>query len=450
MRNPSLRLRLIRTLLLQMAATVLLTGALALAFIYHEVDEVYDATLVQFSRSLASMPVADIDPKQYEGLSRPQNTELAHRYERKISYRILKGEQVITATAEGPDMGGIYLPPGFSDLHKNKKGRHDWRVYTFMDEKSGLTIEVAEKYEIRRELTLQLLSSLLLPGILFIMGATTAIWWGTGASLKILEHVSTEVKTRAADDLSPIDDRSIPLEIKPLTSALNELFRRIENSFAREREFTDNAAHELRTPLATIKTQAQSLLRNENLSVKGQEGLENLLAAIDRATEMIDALLSFARLQGDKSEACEVNLSVIVQEEVDSLRPYFQSRDIKVISALTEGLHIFGVRHALGLMVRNIIHNAAKFSPEGGTVKISLCTEKKRVRLNVIDSGAGIAEKDLPHIFNRFYRVDKSRNGTGLGLSIVKWVADAHHAEIRLSSPKSAGLDFEIIFKNDI
>jgi len=447
MKPLSLRLRLIKNLLLQMTAAIILSGALALAFIYHEVDEVYDATLVQFSRSLASMPVADADPQNYAGMERAKNTQLAHRYERKISYRILKNGQVITGSAEGPDMDGIFLPPGFSDLHHDKKGRHEWRVYTLLDEKSGMTIEVAEKYDIRRELTFQLLSSLLLPAILFIIGAVIAIWWGTSASLQILGRVSGEVKSRAADDLSPIDDRDIPVEIKALTAALNELFARIETSFAREREFTDNAAHELRTPLAAIKTQAQALMRAENLTEAGQEGLENLIAAIDRAAEMTDALLSFARLQGDRSEAAPVDLSALIREEAQALSSFAQSRQVSIQLLLEDtAAPVRGVRHALALMVRNVLHNAVKFSPVGGTVTATLRVNDGHIRFGVADSGPGIPEKHLAHVFERFYRIDKSQSGSGLGLSIVKWVADNHQAKIDLHAAPEGGLVFDIEF----
>lgn len=447
MKTPSLRQHLIKTLLLQMATAVFLSGALALAFIYHEVDEVYDATLVQFSRSLASMPVTDADPYSYAGLDRTKHAVLAHKYERKISYRILKNGQVMTGSAEGPDMDGIFLPPGFSDLHRDKKGRHEWRIYTLLDEKSGLTVEVAEKYDIRRELTLQLLSSLLLPALLFIIGAVIAIWWSTDSSLKILGHISEEVGSRAASDLSPLKGQEdIPLEIRPLTAALNGLFARIETSLAREREFTDNAAHELRTPLAAIKTQAQALLRSEKLTDAGREGLENLAAGIDRATDMTNALLSFARLQGDRSTAEPVALADIVRQEAQSLAAYAKSRQVTVALDLQKVPPIQGVPHAIGLMVRNILHNAIKFSYAGGTVAVTLHAQQGTTVFSVRDAGPGIAEKHLPHVFERFYRGEKSGSGSGLGLSIVKWVADTHHAKIELAHGAATGLEVKVFF----
>ncbi len=448
MKAFSLRWRLVRILLLQMAVMALFSGVLALTFIYHEVDEVYDATLVQFSRSLASMPVADAQPDQFAGMERAKDMRLAHRYERKISYRILKKGDVITQSLDGPDMQNVFLPPGFSDLQRDKKGRHDWRIYTFLDEKRSLTIEVAEKYDIRRELTFQLLNSLMIPGILFLLGSVAAIWWGTSFGLRQIVRVSGKVNARSADDLSAIDFTNIPSEIRPLVTALNGLLSRIEQNFAREREFTDNAAHELRTPLAAIKTQAQTLLRSENLSDEGHAGLENLIAAIDRAADMTDALLSFARLQGDHSAAKPVDLCSLVQQEAQALASYAQSRKVNIALDLADTPQVVqGVHHALALMVRNVLHNAVKFSNADSTVTVSLKNESGDINLSITDTGPGIAEKHLPHIFERFYRSDKSQSGAGLGLSIVKWVANTHQAQINLRpAAHTQGLCFQIKF----
>lgn len=447
MKLVSLRVRLIKTLLLQLSATVILAGILALFFIYHEVDEVYDATLVQFARSLSSMPAADADPQNYAGLEPSRNAAQAHKYERKISYRIRKGNQLIAESGDAPALANDYPPIGFSDQMVNGK---EWRLFILLDEKSGRTIDVAEKYEIRGELTLQLLSSLVLPGILFVIGALAAIWWGTAYGLRQLVGVSMEVNRRAADDLSPLNNSDIPVEIRPLTTALNALFRRIENSLFREREFTDNAAHELRTPLAAMKTQAQVLLKTENLSEKGRNGLDNLVASIDRATEMTEGLLSFARVQADKTGKMPVNLGAVILAEVEGLRNFAQSREIRLnINIGTEYL-IQGVESALALLTRNILHNAIKFTPPKGRVDISLTKDAAGgVCLRVDDTGPGVAQQHQERIFDRFYRVDKSvASGSGLGLSIVKWVADVHGAEIRFENRAEGGLSFFVVFKS--
>lgn len=448
MKPVSLRARLVKTLFLQMMLALALAGGLAVLFIWREVDEVYDATLVQFARSLSSMPIAELSLDQLSSPEDISGVKVIHSYERKISYRVIKQGRLVAQSPDELDMGSLTPEQGFQDLRYDKKGRHEWRVYSFIEDDGRLVIQVAEKYDIRRELTYQLLMSLLLPGILFILGALAAIWWSTAWGLRQVTGLSAEIDGRAVDDLSPVDDQAVPLEIRPLTQALNALFTRIEQSFAREREFTDNAAHELRTPLAAIKTQAQALLRAENLTETGRAGLGNLIAGVDRAAEMTDALLSFARLQNDRSPMAAVVLADIVQEEVAGLSSFAKTRHIKIdvsIDPPAQG-HITGVRHALAFMVRNIVHNAVKFSPENAVVQVVLQQRDHALVLCVKDSGPGIAPEHRQKIFDRFYRIHKSQSGTGLGLSIVKWVADLHGAQIDVHTPEQGGLVFGVVF----
>ncbi len=448
MKPVSLRARLVKTLLLQMMLALALAGGLAVVFIWREVDEVYDATLVQFARSLSSMPIAELTVDHLPHVEDAGGVKIIHSYERKISYRVIKQGRLIAQSPDELDMGSLTPEHGFRDLNYDKKGRHEWRLYSFIEDDGRLIIQVAEKFDIRRELTYQLLTSLLVPGILFILGALAAIWWSTAFGLRQVTGISVQLDARAVDDLSPVDNQNVPIEIRPLTQALNDLFARIEQSFAREREFTDNAAHELRTPLAAIKTQAQALLRSENLTETGRDGLSNLIAGVDRAAEMTDALLSFARLQNDRSPMASVVLADIVQEEVRGLTLVAKARSIKIEVAVDIAAQgsIPGVRHALALMVRNIIHNAIKFSPENAVVHVLLQQSGDALVLCVRDTGPGIALEHRSKIFDRFYRIHKSQSGTGLGLSIVKWVADLHGAKIDLHTPAHGGLVFSVVF----
>ena len=163
---------------------------------------------------------------------------------------------------------------------------------------------------------------------------------------------------------------------------------------------------------------------------------------------MTDALLSFARLQGDRSAAEPVDLCALIQQEAQALASYAQSRKITIKLDLPDAAHtVRGVRHALALMVRNVLHNAIKFSQSDTTVTVALKAEDDNIRISITDTGPGITKQHLPHVFERFYRLDKSQSGAGLGLSIVKWVADTHKAQIDLSpSINDQGLCFQIKF----
>lgn len=438
MKRVSLRLNLIRALVPPLAIAVVLIGVFAVGSIYHEVDEVYDATLVQFARTLSrntnAAPAAG------------ESSHLAHKYERNISYRIFRDGKLLTQSADGFAFDGIEPAPGFSEQRTTGVR---WRFFTLVDEKNGYTIQVAEKYSIRSELTLQLLSSLILPGAVFLVAAFAVIWWGVTRGLQRIVKLSEEMDKRAANDLTPISDPTIPAEIAPLFEALNRLFLRITESFAREREFTDNAAHELRTPLAAMKTQTQVLLKTESLTEEGRKGFENLLASIDRGAEMTENLLSFARLQVDLSGKGDVDLSSLVEKESLLLEKQAACGNIKLNVRCEKNLRVRGISHALSLMIRNIIQNAVKFSSANSHIQITVIRTGIHVVLSVSDTGPGIPDEYKQKVFDRFFRINKSaKTGSGLGLAMVKWIVDMHGAEIRLEDNRPAGLVFSVIFKS--
>lgn len=437
MKHPSLRINLIRALVLPLAAAMLFIGVFSVLSIYHEVDEVYDATLVQFAKTLS---------RSAENFSLKHETHhLAHKYERNISYRIFKGGQMIAQSNDNDAFGDIVPVAGFSDQVVNGKA---WRFFTFIDEDAGYTIEVAEKYGIRRELTLHLLSSLIFPGIVFVIAAFAVIWWGVTQGLQRLVGLSAEMDRREADDLTPVSDPAVPAEIQPLLDALNRLFLRISQSFSREREFTDNAAHELRTPLAAMKTQAQVILKTEKLTPEGQAGFDNLLASIDRAVDMTESLLSLARVQADTNQKQPIDLGEVAKRECAGFEKAANAKKISLSANFEENTFVSGVPYALGLLARNIIQNAIKFTPPGGSVAVTVEKVADEIVFSVTDTGPGIPDAYKDKVFDRFFRVNKSsQTGSGLGLAMVKWIADAHHARIHLADNKPAGTVITVAFK---
>lgn len=435
MTTRSLRIDLLKSLVLPIAAGALVVGVIAILFIYHEIQEVYDATLVQYAHTIAR---AVPDAATFENIP----AGAMHKYERKIAYRILQVGNVIAQTTDAPVIQG--LAPGFTDLDISGK---PWRYFMMIDERSGQTIEVGERYAIRHELAFQLLTSLIVPGIVFIILMMAILWRGTTRGLGRLSVVSRTVDDRAADDLSAIDRTEVPVEVAPLIEALNRLFLRIEDSFNRERQFTDNAAHELRTPLAAIKTQAQVIARTERLSDDGCAQLDNLLAAVDRASDMTSSLLAFARLQNDRAEPGMVDLAAVTVTEITALKNLSDQRHVRVMPHL-QAAAIQGLPDGLAALVRNLVQNAVKFSPEGGVVDVHLKQTGTVVELVVIDQGPGIARQHREHVFERFYRINKSsHDGIGLGLAMVKWVADQHGAQIILADNVPSGLKVSVFFR---
>ncbi|MEZ0223111.1 MAG: ATP-binding protein [Alphaproteobacteria bacterium] len=441
---PSLRRILLKLIAGPLVACSLLIWSAGLVYIYHEVDEVYDATLSQFAREIGQLTqksrMAEVAPKPYE-------QSYKHSYERKIAFRIFQDDKIVARSLFAIYGGEAAGDPGFKD--REFKGEK-WRVFVTADERTGRTVEVAEKYSIRYEMIYQLLGSLIIPAFLFLVTVVLVVWRGAGRSLARLEQLSAQVDARHVDDMSAITDSAIPREVQPLLSALNRLFGRVSESFRREKEFTDNAAHELRTPLAAIKTQAQVLQKSEKMSKAGQEGLDNLVNAIDRASGMMDSLLEFTRLEADRSTMQPVDISAIVAQELQELQRFSLWKGRNVVLKAEPGLRIRGVMQGLSVLVRNVMLNALKFTPESGAISIDVSRTADAVVFSVADTGPGIPDNMKQKVFDRFFKASKSDvKGSGLGLAMVKWIADLHAAKITLADNQPSGLVVQIRFPID-
>lgn len=437
---PSLRRALLRLIAGPLIACSLLIWVAGLLYIYHEVDEVYDATLAQFAREIGQL----VQKGQTPAKPSDDAQKVGHSYERKISFRIFQGGKIAAHSAYAINGDAAPGGPGFRDQDVDGE---KWRVFVLADKGAGRTVEVAEKYSIRYEMIFQLLGSLIFPAVLFLATVVAAVWWGAGRSLARLELLSAQVDARDVDDMTAIIDPSIPREVQPLLAALNRLFARVSESFRREKEFTDNAAHELRTPLAAIKTQAQVLQKAEKMSRAGQEGFENLINAIDRSSNMVQSLLEFTRLEADQSGMQPVDLSELVMQEVEELRRFSLWKNRKIDLKIEQGICVQGVVQGLSVLVRNILMNALKFSPEAGVITVSVTQADGAAVFGVADTGPGIPD-DIKHkVFERFYKGSKSdAKGSGLGLAMVKWIADRHGAKVELADNTPAGLIVKVGF----
>ena len=371
------------------------------------------------------------------GAERP---DISHRYEKNIAFRIWKGDHLITESVNAEHFGSLRAPPGFSDQEKNGDL---WRFFVFVEEKFGITIEVAELYEIRTELIEQILWSFFAPALVFVPVLLLLIWMGVTHSLKPLLVVSSAVDKRDANDLNPINADKVPREAMPLMRALNRLLHRLETGLRREREFTDNAAHELRTPLAAMKTQTQVLVKKSAAMPECKEGLDNLQASIDRASRMVDQLLSFARMQSRDLDFEDVDLSTLIHDVLKEILPLAVAKKQECAADIAPGIRIRGNRDALEIMIRNIVDNAIKYTPARGHIEIKLTEDGV---FCVADTGTGVADSDKGKILERFSRANSKQQGSGLGLAMVKWACDLHHAELSLADNSPEGLIVSVRF----
>ncbi|PZO88110.1 MAG: hypothetical protein DI626_02490 [Micavibrio aeruginosavorus] len=437
----SLKRRLLKWISFPVLVAALLIFVIAYLFSWHEIEEVYDAQLVHSAKTLLQLSEREIAEQENIDIA-TENPNLQHRYENKTAFRIWKGDRIVLQSSRAKDFAGVEAPPGFSEQTIENK---PWRFFVFIDAANDIKIETAERYSIRYELIGQLMTSLAIPMAILIPLLLLIVWIGVRQSITPLTALSADVDSRKIDDLTPIEGRDIPNEILPLIEAMNRLFVRIGDSFKREREFTDHAAHELRTPLAAMKTQTQVLLKKSLPMPECSDGLENLNSTIDRTTHLVEQLLSLARLQNDAPPMEEINLSHLLEEAVGQIHPSAKSKQQSINVNVEPDVSAAGHEDSLYMLIHNILDNAVKYTPEGGRIVVSLGKDKM---LSISDSGPGIADTDKMRVFNRFVRVDKTgQMGSGLGLSIAKWVIDTHGATMTLKDNLPNGLIVEISFQ---
>lgn len=358
--------------------------------------------------------------------------------------------QLILHSKQSPT---IPLSSGKTGLSTLWLDGHSWRVHTVYDPQNDLTIMVAERSNYRQQLENQLTQD-----SIFIMLVTYPflgflIWVIVGRGLDSLRKVANEVRHRAPSNLRPVDFESVPSEIEPLVTELNSLFVRLHEAFDREKRFTADAAHELKTPLAALSTQTQVALRADTTEARNQ-ALLKVLAGVNRSTHVVQQLLTLSRMLPEDSinEPTQVSIARQAADVAALLAPEAIAKDID-LELVTEETpaNMLGNATAINILIRNLVDNAIRYTHEDGTVTIDVQENETQVSLRVIDNGPGIPEELRDRVFERFFRViGNQTTGSGLGLGIVQQIAKLHHAQIQLKTPESGtGLEVNVIFPKD-
>jgi two-component system sensor histidine kinase QseC len=244
----------------------------------------------------------------------------------------------------------------------------------------------------------------------------------------------------------------VPTEIRPLVSSLNKLFERLHTALETERRFTDDAAHELRTPLAALKTQAQVSLRATS-DEERQQALRQVINSVDRASHLVEQMLTLARLDPSSSTLMreKVNVHDLAADVVAQLVPAAIQKNLNIEITGDETAVVSVEPVSMSILIRNLVDNAIRYTPIEGDVVINVDrTADDKVVLSVLDTGSGIAAELQERVFDRFYRVvGNSSSGCGLGLSIVKRVADLNGLHIELRNRRDeTGLVASVYFDN--
>lgn len=335
---------------------------------------------------------------------------------------------------------------GFSNQTIN--GEH-WRVFTTQDKKLGLTFAIAEHYWIRDRLAQRITTDDIIIMLLVYPLFGLLIWFIIGRALHSIKRVTNEVAQRAADHLNPVDLEAVPMEIQPLVDELNKLFLRLKQAFEREQRFASDAAHELRTPLAALKTQAQVALKTTDAHERRKQ-LQTVVAGVDRCTHVIQQLLTLCRMSPETAtleERSEVDLGKLAAEVIGQLAPMAIDKQIEIeLIAKTPNCIVLGNPTGLHALIRNLIDNAIRYTPENGNIKMLVLKENDQVTLRVIDNGPGIPADLRSRVFERFYRVlGTNAQGSGLGLAIVLQIVKLQKGNVRLGVPANGiGLEVEV------
>ncbi|MCK9238687.1 MAG: ATP-binding protein [Thiopseudomonas sp.] len=325
-----------------------------------------------------------------------------------------------------------------------------YRTYSLWDAQQQFNVRVAERYDLRDALAESVARHLLHPLYFAVPGLGVLIWLAVGAGLAPLSRFANEVKQRQPDKLDPLELSNTPREVLPLQNALNSLFKRLQDSLEYERRFTADAAHELRTPLAAIKTQAQVACAATDADQR-QHSLSKVILGADRAAHLIDQLLVLAQLDPEHSliQPQQVQLAALVSESIAQHAPAAIRKTVELgFTAEDDGL-IQGDSTLLAILVRNLIDNAVRYTPSEGQVDILLQRHDAAIVLQIADTGPGIATAELQRITSRFYRVlGSGEDGSGLGLSIVERIAKLHAAQLSFDTPAhGTGLVVRVRFK---
>jgi two-component system sensor histidine kinase QseC len=440
-KSPSLRSQLIKSLCLPITVALCIVGLLAFVSSSDEIDEAYNSQLLTSSNILWLLIKNNLRNQPSEFALDAKNIDLGNMppkdFEEYIewrSFRIWKDNQIFLASDNAPPVTMPHYAKGFSTFEYD---RSTWHVYALYVPDQDVVVEVFEKDDARKELINKIMIGLLWPLLLSLPVIAFLIWKGISFGLRDLRAVIKQVEARSPEELPPLTKDNVLTDLLPLVSAVNTLLSKLGASFERERQFTDNAAHELRTPLSVLKIQAQIAKRSTN-DTERNEALSSLLEGVDRSSRLIDQLLLLARLENDCTPLVQVAPDDIICTIVSEMEPSIRDKKIEVIIQSDPLLIIHSKPELLAILFRNIFDNAIKYSPEQGTVLIKLYPDNSRIYLEIIDSGCGIPEDERDKIFQRFYRQARNReSGSGLGLSIVKQITELLEADIEIFTPDS-------------
>ncbi len=426
MKRFSLQRRLLLLLLGGLAAVwVLMLGAG-----YHEISsqvgQLADARLQQGARTLLALDLKRLTRVADTGAANPEDAR-GHEPDARVPplrFQVWSRAGALQLASTGAPAAPFVAAAGYATRRLDDS---DWRSYTVYDAHHGYWLVVLEPLAVREHPIHEVAEQVGRVALFALPVLVLLVWLGVRTGLTPLGRLSRAIGTRDADNLEPIHVHRVPDEAAPLVAALNALLARLARSRDRERAFTADAAHELRTPLAAIKVQAEVAL-NASAGAERRHAMAQVIAGVDRATHLAQQLLTLARLEhGGAPEPTPVDLATLAADCIARRAGDAAARGIELELAAEPDCVLQGDPTTLGILLDNLLDNAIKYGTSGTRVRVGVRRIDGSLLLTVADDGPGVSADDRQRLRDRFYRVEGSAAaGSGLGLSIVERIATAH------------------------
>ncbi len=438
--STSIRLLLLRWLLFPLILLLTVASLFGYSFIVRQVSSAYDWSLFDTAQSLARLinVRTDVTTEVLTGyadvLLRTDDFDRIYYSVHRLDGRLLAGDEQLTLPAREDLRTDDFLydsmlagePIRVAALMVNLRGRE-------------AIVQVAETVNKRNRMTRHILTVMLAVEVILVAAIVIMVLFAIGKGLRPLDHLREELKARSPRDLRPIEPEHAPIEVQPLVAALNELLARLGTTLKAQQQFLANAAHQLRTPLAGLRTQVEYGLSQSDPS-EHVRVLGALRHSTERAVHLANQLLMLARAEAGHLPATstrQLDLSRAIADVAGDWMPTAIRKKID-LGLILRPAPIRGDPLLIRELLSNLMDNALTYTPCGGRVTVSTATDKDHSVLQIEDDGIGIPEHAHELVFERFYRLDgKGSDGCGLGLAIVQEIAQLHDGKVSIRPPLS-------------
>ena len=445
MKNSTIARKLFLRIAPAIVVTVVGIGLFAFVSAKREIDNVYDAQLISDASILWTLVEHELreippnSPKSIVNVDLDFNNAYAaskdaDEFADSRMFRIWSSGKVVMFSDTSlpgsiPERG-----PGFSEVEYDHER---WRIYTQAVPHTGISIEVGEKKSLRDKLVVNILLHLSFPLLILVPAVGLLTWLGIKSGLGTIQSLVKEIRSRSPDDLSSIPIGNLPRDLSPLGQSINQLLSKLEHSLTAERRFSDDAAHQLRTPLAGLKLQLHMLAEADTESER-QALIDDLRRSNDRATHLVEQLLQAARVSHEPISLQPVPLYHATASVIAEMAPVAAEKHLDISLEGNEQACVRADELLIRLMISNLMDNAIKYTPDSGKIRINVLPQDAMWCLSIADTGPGISEREREAVFHRFYRAENSTvEGTGLGLSIVADIVDRFSGSISLNTPET-------------